>query len=152
MKPLWHWSNQPPEKIAEILVRISEKRKGCKPNSGSFKLGQINKFKGKTLPWIGHSKPHTEEAKARMRTNASIRRGSANNKWKGDLVGNKALHGWVKRQLGRPMTCEFCGFTTDNVYKIHWANISHKYRRDLKDWIRLCVSCHKRYDLGQIKI
>lgn len=26
------------------------------------------------------------------------------------------------------------------------ANKDHKYRRNLKDWIRLCSSCHGEYD------
>jgi hypothetical protein len=28
----------------------------------------------------------------------------------------------------------------------HWANISKKYKRDRVDWLRLCGSCHMRYD------
>ena len=30
--------------------------------------------------------------------------------------------------------------------KYDWSNISHKYKRDLKDWQRLCASCHTRFD------
>lgn len=29
---------------------------------------------------------------------------------------------------------------------MHWANISGKYLRDITDWVRLCVSCHKYFD------
>jgi len=59
------------------------------------------------------------------------------------------LHAWVARKLGRPSLCEHCG--VDKIpegYKryFNWANISGGYKRDLKDWIRLCRPCHIRYD------
>lgn len=138
-----HWSHGP--HAEEIWAKIRSKLKNRKPNSGSFKVGQENKYKGKNLPWIGHNKPHTPEAIEKMRLHANIRRGSDNNKWKGDDVGNKALHHWVRRQLGTPKKCEICLTTDDRVY--HWANKSHTYKRDVTDWLRLCVPCHKKYDL-----
>ena len=60
------------------------------------------------------------------------------------------LHQWVSYHLGKPMTCEFCkqDFTT---HKIHWANKSHEYKREKSDWIRLCVRCHKQYDMEHRK-
>ena len=73
-------------------------------------------------------------------------KGEKHNQWKGDSVGYAALHEWVKREFGSPMTCEFCGKTVDSTRKIHWANISHRYKRERGDWMRLCVSCHKKYD------
>ena len=60
-------------------------------------------------------------------------------------VGMQALHSWVKRRLGKPQKCEHCGSTTAKKYE--WANKSHEYKRDLSDWIRLCTSCHRKYDL-----
>ena len=33
------------------------------------------------------------------------------------------------------------------MWSIHWANIDHKYRRNLDDWIGLCAKCHRRYDI-----
>jgi hypothetical protein len=71
------------------------------------------------------------------------------NGWKGDGVGYVGLHTWVKKQLGQPRECKFCNKVEFNNYKIHWANISGKYKRDLEDWIRLCASCHKIYDLAK---
>lgn len=70
--------------------------------------------------------------------------------WKGENVGYSGLHIWVKRYKGTPDTCEHCGksglFNKKNQTQIHWANKSHKYKRDLEDWIRLCVICHSKYD------
>lgn len=64
--------------------------------------------------------------------------------WKGNSVGVDALHDWVKKHLGKPRKCEFCKTTTAKQYE--WANKSQQYKRDLSDWIRLCRSCHAKYD------
>lgn len=69
--------------------------------------------------------------------------------WKGDRVGYDALHRWVYKELGRPLLCDLCGDnTSERMY--HWANRSGLYRRDLSDWMRACVPCHKKYDLGRM--
>jgi hypothetical protein len=66
--------------------------------------------------------------------------------WKGEKVSYDGLHRWVQRKLGRPKRCEFCGFLSDNPHMFDWANKSHKYKRDLTDWLRLCRKCHNAYD------
>jgi hypothetical protein len=76
--------------------------------------------------------------------------GSNSYAWKGDDVGYVSLHAWVRRNLGTPKKCEFCNTTT--AVKFEWANKSHEYKRDLTDWIRLCVPCHSRYDNVGAKI
>lgn len=40
--------------------------------------------------------------------------------------------------------CEHCKSTTKKRYE--WANASGDYLRNLSDWIRLCKSCHIKYD------
>jgi hypothetical protein len=72
--------------------------------------------------------------------------GSGNNNWKGDDVGDSALHNWVERKLGKPNTCESCGKGGLSGRKIHWANKSGKYKRKISDWIRLCARCHGELD------
>lgn len=64
--------------------------------------------------------------------------------WKGDRVGKAALHNWVERKLGKPKKCANCE-TTDSQF-FDWANISQEYKRDLTDWIRLCRTCHAKFD------
>jgi len=64
--------------------------------------------------------------------------------WKGDKVSYTALHMWVSRWKGKPMKCEMCG--AEGRKRYDWANIDHKYRRVLEDYIRLCVPCHAKYD------
>lgn len=94
-----------------------------------FKKGRINERKGKKCPEMSEDK-HPQ--------------------WMGDKVGYSALHRWVVSKLGKPNYCAYCHCEDKKRY--HWANISHCYKRDLSDWIRLCVSCHKLYDLGRIKL
>lgn len=56
----------------------------------------------------------------------------------------RALHKRIENELGTPMKCEHCRTTTATRY--HWANVSKKYKYDLKDWIRLCTKCHSNFD------
>lgn len=61
----------------------------------------------------------------------------------GDDVGYVGLHTWVRSRLGKATKCSQCGKSHD---RIHWANISQEYKRDLSDWMQLCPSCHIAYD------
>ena len=92
------------------------------------------KRKGET-PW-NKGKPYPQVAEEK------------NNKWKGDDVGYSALHGWVRRHLGTPEVCEHCEKTGLKKRQIHWANKSQTYKREVGDWIRLCASCHRNYDIA----
>jgi hypothetical protein len=77
--------------------------------------------------------------------------------WKGDDVGYCALHNWVRRRKQRPEACEYC----HKHKRLLLANISGEYKRDVKDYIWLCGSCHRlahasgihknnKYDLRRI--
>ena len=70
--------------------------------------------------------------------------------WKGAKVMYRALHYWIERHKGTPQECENCGVT--EIRRYHWANIDHQYKRNLEDWVRLCVPCHKNYDLGKWRL
>ena len=63
--------------------------------------------------------------------------------FQGDDVKYGPLHVWVTRHRGRPTACEHCGVMD---VRLHWANKSHEYHRDLDDWIGLCPKCHTAYD------
>lgn len=71
-------------------------------------------------------------------------------RWVGDNVSYQALHTWVRSRLGHPKECHRCGDTKSKQFE--WANISHEYKRDLTDWIRLCQSCHRLYDNGKVML
>lgn len=67
--------------------------------------------------------------------------------WKGENVGYRGLHYWLHRVKGIPKKCIFCGKLRTTPKSIQWANIDHKYHRNPNDYIALCASCHKLYDL-----
>lgn len=74
-----------------------------------------------------------------------IRKGSDNGNWKGDEVGYKALHYWLNQNFGKDRKCEHCESTKKKMYS--WAKKKGlEYKRDRTHFIRLCQSCHLRYD------
>lgn len=92
---------------------------------------------------LGHKGlKHTEDWK---KENGERCKGIKNWQWKGDNGSYGAIHNWVRKWKGRPNHCEVCGTTERRMY--HWANIDHKYRRVLEDYISMCEPCHVRYDI-----
>ncbi len=79
-----------------------------------------------------------------------MRKGERNPAWVGEKVTYRPLHAWVERILGKPSVCEFCLKNNLKGHSIHWANKSGQYKRVISDWLRLCVKCHKNYDLKTI--
>lgn len=72
-------------------------------------------------------------------------KGEKSNPWKGDAAGKEAMHQWVKSINGKPQKCEMCGEVNKKHYD--WANLYHTYKRIIKDYVRLCRSCHRKYDI-----
>ncbi len=66
--------------------------------------------------------------------------------WKGKNATYTSIHCWVIQKKGTPAFCNHCGKKGGRSRLYNWANKDHKYRRVLDDYIRLCVSCHKKYD------
>ena len=65
---------------------------------------------------------------------------------KGDKVGNKQLHIWLKERFGKAVRCEGKNCTGISK-KYEWSNISRKYKRVRSDWWQLCKSCHVKFDM-----
>ena len=127
---------------------------------------RINSEGHKGLPGPMKNKKHSEETKKKMSKThrekekyfskeyrekiSTFFKGKYINEkspnWTGNNVTYKGLHLWVKYYRGTPTTCENCKKTGLSGHQIHWANKSHQYKRDLTDWLRLCVKCHKKYD------
>jgi len=106
-----------------------------------FKKGHIGYGKGKHLS-EEHKRKISEAKKGKPHYNQREERAY---NWKGDKAGKDAMHHWVEKWRGKPNYCEICGTTEKRIYD--WANIDHKYRRVLDDYIRVCRSCHRKYDL-----
>lgn len=75
-------------------------------------------------------------------------KGDKNVNWKGEKASYRAIHIWVEIWKGKPEYCIKCG-VHGTKQKMHWANISGEYKRDLTDWIRLCPKCHGEFDKGR---
>lgn len=65
--------------------------------------------------------------------------------WKGEFAGPHQMHRWVETIKGKPSKCEHCGTTDSRRYE--WANKNHSYLRKEEDYMRLCKSCHMKYDI-----
>lgn len=135
---------------------------------GQFKKGHIPWHKGKKQPyseatlekmreaklrnpiryWLGKKRPNlfSDEVKKKF---SELHTGEKNVNWKGENAGYDAKHDWVYRKLGVPKKCKHCGLPNGKhrgQWILDWANKSHKYKRDVNDWIALCLKCHRAYD------
>jgi hypothetical protein len=138
-----------------ISLKGRKKSKKHRENIALSKIGNTNGYKkGKKKP------PFSEEHKKKLAITGFQKGGTPWNKgkkmpkqsgekhllWRGNKVSYGGLHQWVKRYLGTPDICEHCGMGGLIGKKIHWANKSREYKRELSDWIRLCAKCHYKYD------
>ena len=129
-KPAWNkglkrwWKSSTEIKKGQHLSKDTEIKRGQR-------LSPKTEFKKGNISW--------------SKTNADkMPQGDKHHFWKGQNAGYVSLHKWVAKKLGKPSKCAFCKVTT--AKRFEWANRSRKYKRDLKDWIRLCKSCHEKYD------
>lgn len=63
-----------------------------------------------------------------------------------------AVHKRLRRDRGTPSECEHCGTTTAKKFEWAFAGEGHErgaYSADLTEYIRLCTSCHLRFDRGK---
>lgn len=114
---------------------ISEEQKEILSNSLSEKWDN-GSFTGMS------GKKHTEETKFKMSISKKEEKAY---QWKGDLVGYSGLHVWLNKKYGKACVCEneSCEGVSNNY---QWANKTNQYRREISDWLQLCVSCHKKFD------
>lgn len=67
--------------------------------------------------------------------------------WKGDNVGYRGLHVWLRRNYGIPGVCDMCGNQND----VQWANSDGVYKRDRQHWRTMCRPCHAKFDAQRRK-
>lgn len=73
--------------------------------------------------------------------------GERNSSWRGSEAGYQAFHLRVEAARGRPSRCACCDCTDPNQ-RYEWANLSGRYD-DIRDYARLCLSCHRRLDAAR---
>ena len=131
-----------------------------KSDSFKFKKGYTPKtaFQKGHIPWIKGKK--VSYYSPRMTGKTAWNKGlkfpqfSEENhyNWKGNKVSYVGLHMWVYKHLGKPDRCEHCNKSGLKSRFIQWANKSGEYKRELSDWVRLCVKCHIAYDKTNQKV
>lgn len=75
---------------------------------------------------------------------ANAKTGKDNPTWTEEPKYN-AIHAWVREYKEPMVECSRCGESGEDTV-LHWANVDHEYRRNLDDYICLCVKCHCEYD------
>ncbi|KKM86040.1 hypothetical protein LCGC14_1283040 [marine sediment metagenome] len=101
----------------------------------------------KVIPGRNLNNGHTKSCGCLLKEHYTQCFGKNNSNWKGDAVGYFALQNWINRNYPRQGICSTCGKRANTGY----VNINGEYKRDITDFIELCMSCHKIYDLNKIK-
>lgn len=71
-----------------------------------------------------------------------MKSGEKHHNWKGNEAGYASVHEWLRNNHGTHAECENCG----TFGFIEYANKRKIYIRDLNEWLKLCRSCHSKYD------
>lgn len=124
---------------------------------GGFKNGHTPWSKGKKL---GPNPEHSKRLKGMRAWNKGISAtwisGKKSHMWKGDKIGYSGIHMWLRSEYGKANTCEseIIGIECrNNTSRYHWAKLRGKrYERKRENFIQLCNSCHRIYDLDGRKL
>lgn len=83
----------------------------------------------------------------RQRVSASLagKFGEQSRRWKGDNASYVAKHMWILKHFGEASICEFN--PSHRAKRYEWANKNHGESRNRNDYIQLCPSCHRLFDL-----
>lgn len=140
-------------------VRKIMRRHGIRPNGQSIflapdVLAQMRKMydAGQTLDavaeYAGVSRPTAAKA---LRSYGTVlrppvyeRTGDQSPNWIGRDAGYQTLHTRVEAARGKPQRCGCCD-SVEPGRRYDWANLSGRYEL-LSDYVRMCRSCHKRFD------
>lgn len=125
------------------------------------KAGKTRRFiHGHNKPMLGKKRTFSAEHREKLRVKlvgrpvsekSRLKMTGENNKtWKGELASYFAKHIWIKNHHGKAPNCQNveCKKKSENF---QWASISGDYR-NRKDYLSLCVSCHRKWDMNIIKI
>lgn len=95
---------------------------------------------------------HTPETIEKLRLNhnsLTTPKGRDHYNWKDVGLGYSGIHERVRKMYGRQSLCEHCGAT--EAIRFEWANVSGEYSLERSDWLRLCKSCHNKFDIKNPK-
>ena len=84
--------------------------------------------------------------KDKLKLNRRNQNGYKNSMWKGKKVGSPGIHAWLRTKYGNADRCED-STCNGKSKKYNWAlRKGYKYERKRKNFIRLCISCHRNLD------
>jgi hypothetical protein len=112
----------------------------------------IRKIREANLRIWGHRRGSHIPEWQRQLVKETTARGERHYEWKGQDAGYRAKHVWINREAGRASYCFNPNCLAPNSTRFQWANVSKEYRRDVNDYIPLCATCHKNWDMGKIEI
>ena len=128
------------ERLKKAGEKIRKNHKGKKHSKKTIEKIR-DRMKGKNNPMYG--KHHSPKIKKYLKIFWKGKTGSKSNSWKGDKVGQKACHGWIREHKTPSEVCEICG----GKKLLQLANVrNHVYTRNPDDYRWYCVSCHKKRD------
>ena len=126
-------------KSQNVLKAYCENKLSLRSCAGKFKCDR-DVIKRILKKYNKHIRTRSEEKKLHP-TNYWLGKRRPN-LWIGKREGRQSLHQWVRTQMVKVNGCEYCG--KDKL--LDAANISRKYKRNIKDFMWLCRSCHIKYD------
>lgn len=91
--------------------------------------------------------PRTAETRRKQSEVALAKPTEKHPRWKGDDVGYVAAHLWLIQHYPKSGICESCGEHRKTQHAFSGATGSWSRNRD--DYLELCPSCHKRFDLAK---
>ena len=143
--------------------------------SGQYRIGKkLSVEHRKKLSEVKKGKPikhfieHNDEIRKKISESLTGKpqpwnQNEKHNMWKGKKAGYTAFHQWVFRKRGRASKCEnpICKYPKKNTRgkimyspsRYEWALIKgKKHDHNCKNYMQLCPSCHRLYDMDKIEI
>ena len=158
------------KRTEENLKNHREAMKKCRgKNNHNYKNGlpkcidckkQLNRYASKRCVPCNSASPKKKSTRKKL-SDATKRqwkfgnrpsrpKGKDNPHWSGKAVGYSGVHLWIRNNWKKTTYCEKC---LKKAERIEWANLTGKYdRNNRKDWLCLCVSCHRKMDVGSRKM
>ncbi len=121
-----------------IYSKIKYLRRECVTCKKSFKFPDWKQYRHR-VACSNSCTPRTKIWKKRI---ARGKISEKNPQWKGDKASLPAIHIWILARKPKPKKCVRCKKAPPRDL----ANISQKYKRDVRDFEWLCRNCHMEKD------